>query len=176
VVSVSASAEHRFSKQPRDSVLLVEGLGVEGDSHAGTTVQHRSRVARSPEEPNLRQVHLLHTELFAELAATGHVVEPGDLGENITTTGVDLLGLPTDTLLRIGPEAEVRLTGLRNPCRQIDRFQPGLLARVLVRGESGEVVRRAGVMGVVSTSGRVHPGDPLHVVLPPGPHRPLTRV
>jgi MOSC domain-containing protein YiiM len=176
VVAVSLSASHHFSKQPVDVVRLVEGHGVEGDSHAGATVQHLSRKRRRPEDPNLRQVHLLADELLADLAALGHPVRPGRLGENVTTSGIDLLALPTGTVLRMGAEAEVEVTGLRNPCVQIDHFSPGLLAEVLGRDSAGEVVRRAGVMGVVRRSGDVRVGDPLTVVLPPEPHAPLAPV
>jgi hypothetical protein len=176
VVSVCASPVHGFSKQAKPAVRLVEGLGVEGDAHAGTTVQHLSRVRRTPLEPNLRQVHLIHTELFDEVAEDGHRVRPGDLGENVTTTGVDLLGLPVGTVLRLGDAAEVEITGLRNPCYQIDDFQDGLLKHMLERTPDGSVVRKAGVMGVVLSGGEVRPGDPVTVVLPPEPHQALAPV
>ena len=176
VVAVSVSPSHRFSKEPVEVVRLVEGHGVAGDSHAGATVQHLSRVRRDPSQPNLRQVHLIAAELLDELAGLGHPVQPGLLGENVTTRGVDLLGLPAGTVLQMGTEAEVEVTGLRNPCVQIDRFSPGLLAEVLGRDAAGEVVRRAGVMGVVRRSGDVRMGDPLSVVLPPEPHAPLAPV
>lgn len=176
VVGVAASREHRFSKQVRPVIRLLEGLGVEGDAHLGTTVQHRSRVRRNPDEPNLRQVHLLHAELLDELDAAGYRVAPGDLGENVTTTGVDLLGLPTGTVLLMGQSAEVVITGLRNPCHQIDDFRDGLLRLVLHRGADGSLVRKSGVMGVVRRSGEVRAGDEVIVVLPPEPHRPLDRV
>jgi hypothetical protein len=176
VRSVSASPGHDFSKPQLPAIRLVAGLGVEGDSHSGTTVQHRSRVARDPSQPNLRQVHLIHAELFDEVARAGHAVRPGDLGENVTTTGVDLLALPMDTTLRLGDTAVVRITGLRNPCRQIDAFDQGLLKLMLGRGEDGSVVRKAGVMAVVERSGEVRPGDPVLVVLPAPPHRPLAPV
>lgn len=176
VVAVSASPSHRFSKEPVEVVRLVEGHGVEGDSHAGATVQHRSRKRWRPQDPNLRQVHLIGGELLEELAALGHPVQPGLLGENVTTSGVDLLALPTGTVLRLGAEAELEVTGLRNPCVQIDRFSPGLLAEVVGRDGAGEVVRRAGVMAVVRRSGEVRAGDALDVVLPPEPHTPLAPV
>jgi MOSC domain-containing protein YiiM len=176
VSSVSAGPRHEFSKPPLPAIRLVAGLGVEGDTHAGTTVQHRSRVARDPSQPNLRQVHLIHAELFAEVARAGHEVRPGDLGENVTTTGVDLLGLPEGTVLRLGDTAVLRITGLRNPCRQIDGFDKGLLALMLDRAADGSVVRKAGVMAVVRRSGEVRPGDPVRVVLPAPPHRPLVPV
>jgi len=176
VVSVGADALHRFSKPPCAEIRLLAGLGVEGDAHCGATVAHRSRVARNASRPNLRQVHLLQTELFAEVARHGHRVGPGDLGENVSTTGVDLLALPVGTVLRLGEEAQVRLTGLRNPCWQIDRFSDGLLALMRPRGADGRIARKAGVMAVVERSGLVRAGDPLHVVLPSGPHRPLAVV
>lgn len=176
VVAVCRSPTHSFSKPVCDSIELIAGIGVAGDAHAGTTVKHRSRVARDPSQPNLRQVHLIHAELHDELRAAGFTVSPGDMGENITTRGVDLLGLPTGTLLHLGSEAVVEVTGLRNPCTQLDDFQSGLLAAVLDRDEHGRVVRKAGVMGVVVTGGEVRPGDVIEVKLPPEPHRPLAPV
>ena len=176
VTGLAAAPRHRFSKEPVTEVRLVAGHGVEGDAHAGATVQHRSRKRWRPQDPNLRQVHLLATELLEELQDKGYDVGPGRLGENVTTSGVDLLALPTGTVLRLGDEAEVEVTGLRNPCVQIDRFSPGLLGEVLGRDEGGAVVRRAGVMGVVLCSGEVRVGDPLTVVLPPEPHTPLAPV
>ncbi|MEV4331621.1 MOSC domain-containing protein [Streptomyces sp. NPDC049597] len=176
VAAVSSNGEYSFTKPNRDSITLLAGLGVEGDVHAGVTVKHRSRVAQDPTQPNLRQVHLIHEELFTEVARSGFDVSPGDLGENVTTTGIDLLSLPVGTLLRLGPEAVVEVTGLRNPCLQIDAFQDGLLKQVVGRDGSGAVVRKAGIMGVVRTGGVVRPGDPIDVELPEGPHRPLERV
>jgi MOSC domain-containing protein YiiM len=172
VVAVSQSESHRFSKTPRLWINLLAGLGVEGDAHVGATVQHRSRVARDPSQPNLRQVHLLHEELFAELAARGFPLGPGDIGENILTRGVDLLSLPTDTILQIG-RATLRMTGLRNPCIQLDRFQRGLMAATLGRNADGNLIRKAGVMSVVVTGGDVRVGDAIEVLFPPKPHRPL---
>ncbi|MUK03552.1 MOSC domain-containing protein [Vibrio cholerae] len=176
VVSLSLSTEHNFSKQPLPSILLVEGVGVEGDAHSGTTVQHLSRVRADPTQPNLRQVHLIHAELFDELEQEGFPVRPADLGENITTRGLDLLGLPEGTLLRIGVDAVIQVTGLRNPCHQIDRFQKGLLKAVLPRDSQGNVVRKAGIMGIVLTGGRIEVGDGIQVTMPAEPHRPLERV
>ena len=176
VVGVSLSPRHGFSKEPVLAIRLLTGLGVEGDAHLGTTVQHRSRVRRDPTQPNLRQVHLIGAELFDEVLAHGHRLAPGALGENVTTTGLDLLGLPTGTVLRIGDTAEVEVTGLRNPCHQIEDFQDGLLRHVLGRAADGSVLRRAGVMGVVRRGGEVRPGDPVTVVLPAGPHQPLAPV
>ncbi|MFD5184255.1 MOSC domain-containing protein [Streptomyces sp. NPDC058372] len=173
---MSSNGVYSFSKPNREAITLLAGLGVEGDVHAGVTVKHRSRVAQDPTQPNLRQVHLIHGELFAELAAEGHTVAPGELGENVTTHGIDLLGLPVGTLLRLGPQAVVEVTGLRNPCLQIDAFQDGLLKRVVGRGEDGGIVRKAGIMGVVRTGGTLRPGDPIAVELPAGEHRPLERV
>jgi MOSC domain-containing protein YiiM len=176
VEAVSQDGSHRFSKQPRMWIRLLAGLGVEGDAHLGTTVQHRSRVARDPSQPNLRQVHLLHQELLEELETQGFVVRAGDIGENILTRGIDLLGLPTDTVLRIGATAVVRVAGLRNPCSQLDRFRPGLMAATLDRDASGRLVRKAGVMAVVLADGEVRPGDLIEVVLPDEPRRRLDPV
>jgi MOSC domain-containing protein YiiM len=176
VIAVSRDATHRFSKQACDSIHLRAGLGVEGDAHYGTTVQHRSRMARDPSQPNLRQVHLIHAELFDELRAAGFDVAPGQIGENITTRGLDLLTLPTGTHLLFGDDAAVALTGLRNPCVQLNRFQPGLMAAVLGRDAAGDLVRKAGVMGIVLADGTVRPGDVIRVVLPKPPHRALAPV
>ena len=176
VLAVHRSSSHSFSKFAEDSIELVAGLGVRGDAHAGATVKHRSRVARDPSQPNLRQVHLLHAELFDELVAAGFAVFPGDLGENLTTRGVDLLSLPTGSRLRLGDHAIVEVTGLRNPCSQIDRFQRGLMAAVLDRDAQGQLIRKAGVMAVVLRGGDVRPGDAVAVELPSGPRRPLEPV
>ncbi len=173
VVAVSRSPEHTFSKANVPCIRLLTGRGVEGDAHLGHTVKHRSRVARDPAQPNLRQVHLIHAELFDELSAAGFVVAAGQMGENITTRGVDLLGLPTGARLCLGDHAVVEVTGLRNPCAQLDGFQPGLMAAVLSRDQQGSLVRKAGVMAVVTADGEVRPGDPLRIELPPEPHRPL---
>ena len=176
VTAVSQCARHAFSKTNQDSIRLLAGIGVEGDAHAGRTVQHRSRVAADPTQPNLRQVHLIHAELFDELCERGFVVAAGQLGENITTRGLDLLGLPAGARLSLGAEAVIEITGLRNPCSQMDQFQPGLLSQVVGRGAKGEVVRKAGIMSVVLVGGVVHPDDAIRVELPPPPHRPLERV
>ncbi len=176
VTAVSCSAAHTFSKANQGGIHLVAGQGVEGDAHRGETVRHRSRVAQDPTQPNLRQVHLIHAELHDELRAAGFTVAAGQMGENITTRGVDLLGLPTGARLHIGGTAIVEVTGLRNPCAQLDRFQPGLMAAVLGRDENGGLVRKAGVMGIVLAGGEVRPGDPIVIKLPPEPHRPLERV
>ncbi|KUM72733.1 MOSC domain-containing protein [Streptomyces griseorubiginosus] len=176
VTAVSSNGEYSFTKPNRDSVRLLAGLGVEGDVHAGVTVKHRSRVAQDPTQPNLRQVHLIHEELFAEVGGEGFKVAPGELGENITTRGIDLLGLPVGTLLRIGDAAVLEVTGLRNPCLQIDNFQDGLLKQVVRRDEAGNIVRKAGIMSIVREGGVVRPGDTIEIELPTGPHRPLDRV
>ena len=176
VVAVARSARHTFSKDTETAIRLLAGLGVEGDAHAGETVKHRSRVAADPTQPNLRQVHLVHAELFEELGERGFAVAPGDIGENVTTRGLALLALPTGTRLHLGGTAVVEVTGLRNPCAQLDSFQPGLMAAVLDRDAAGRLVRKAGIMGVVLVGGEVRPGDPIRVALPPEPHRPLERV
>jgi len=176
VIAVALSAGHEFSKPLRTSIRLVAGRGVEGDAHAGETVKHRSRVARDPSQPNLRQVHLIHGELHDALIDAGFQIRPGDMGENVTTRGLDLLALPAGTRLRIGREAIVEITGLRNPCVQLDRFQPGLMAAVLGRDGQGNLIRKAGVMGVVRAGGEVRPGDAIHAELPPGPHHALAPV
>jgi MOSC domain-containing protein YiiM len=176
VAAVSRSGSYTFSKPQTDSIRLVAGLGVDGDVHAGVTVKHRSRVARDPSQPNLRQVHLVHAELHEELAAAGFTVGPGDIGENVTTRGLDLLALPTGTLLRLGGEAVIEVTGLRNPCGQLNGLRDGLLDAVVDRAPDGAVIRKSGVMAVVVTGGEVRPGDPIEVTLPAQPHRPLVPV
>ena len=176
VIAVSASSAHTFSKSSASQIILLTALGVEGDAHCGVTVKHRSRVARDASQPNLRQVHLMHSELFDELAEKGFAVGPGQLGENITTRGVNLLALPVGAQLHIGPSAIIKLTGLRNPCAQLDHFQLGLMSAVLDRRPEGKLVRKAGVMGVVVAGGPVHPGDTISVKLPVEPHCELDRV
>ena len=176
VTAVSAHAAHEFSKENQVSIRLEAGMGVAGDAHRGRTVQHRSRVAKDPSQPNLRQVHLIHAELFDELHDAGFTVVPGDLGENVTTRGIDLLALPTGTRLRIGDRAVIEVTGLRNPCRQIDRFQPGLMAAVLDRDAAGAPIRKAGIMAIVLAGGEIRPGDGIQAILPPEPRRPLAPV
>ena len=173
VIAVARSATHSFSKVPQESIRLIAGLGVEGDAHQGSTVRHRSRVARDPTQPNLRQVHLIHAELHDELRAAGFSVGAGALGENVTTRGVDLLALPSGTWLRLGSQAVVEVTGLRNPCAQLDHFASGLLAAVVARDERGQLVRKAGIMGVVLVGGELRAGDAIKVVLPARPHRAL---
>ena len=176
VAAVSRSAAHSFSKGNQREIRLIEGVGVEGDAHAGTTVKHRSRVLRDPRQPNLRQVHLIHAELHAELRGAGFAVSAGQMGENITTEGVDLLALPTGARLRLGEQAIVEVTGLRNPRAQLAAVQPGLMAAVLDRDEQGRLIRKAGVMAVVIAGGVVRPGDAIAIDLPATPHRPLEPV
>jgi len=176
VVAVSRDARHHFSKSNELWITLIAGLGVEGDAHAGPTVKHRSRVARDPSQPNLRQVHLLHGELLSELQAKGFAIGAGQIGENVLTEGVDLLGLSTGTRLHLGSEAVVEVTGLRNPCVQLDRFSKGLMAAVLDRDADGGLVRKAGVMGIVLQTGEVRPGDSIRVEAPDGAYQPLIPV
>ncbi len=176
VTAVSCSASHSFSKGTQLGIRLLAGLGVAGDAHAGETVKHRSRVAKDPTQPNLRQVHLIHTELHDELNAAGFDVGAGEMGENITTRGIDLLALPEGARLHIGEAATIEVTGLRNPCVQIDRFQKGMMKAVLGRDAQGNLVRKAGVMGIVLVGGDVRPGDAIRIELPAKPHRPLACV
>lgn len=176
VSAVSRNGTYSFTKPNRDSITLLAGLGVEGDVHAGVTVKHRFRMRKDPSQPNLRQVHLMHEELFEEVRAAGFEVAAGQLGENVTTRGVDLLGLPVGARLRLGARAVVEVTGLRNPCAQIDAFRRGLLKQVVGSGPDGRPAFRSGIMSVVLTGGVVRPGDPVAVELPDGPHVPLTVV
>ena len=176
VTAVHRSPGHTMSKPTEASIRLVTGLGVEGDAHAGATVKHRSRVKRDPTVPNLRQVHLIHAELHDELARAGFGVKPGQMGENITTRGLDLLGLPTGTRLYLGATAVIEVTGLRNPCAQLDGIQSGLMAATLDRDAEGNLIRKAGVMAVVLEGGEVRDGDPIAVEFPEGPVVPLVPV
>lgn len=176
VLAVHADLAHRFSKNTTGQVELLAGLGVAGDAHLGAMVQHRSRVRADPTQPNLRQVHLMHQELFDWLENRGFSVNPGALGENITTTGVDLLNLPRGTMLHLGESAMVEVTGLRNPCAQIEAFMPGLLKELVGYDDGGALVRRAGIMGVVRHGGTVRGGDRIGIVLPKEPHEKLDRV
>ena len=176
VTAVSKSGGHTMRKPNQDRIRILTGLGVEGDAHLGVTVKHRSRVARDPSQPNLRQVHLVHAELHDELRAAGYHLEPGQMGENVTTRGVDLLGLPTGARLRLGPTAVVEVTGLRNPCAQLDGIQQGLMAANLDRDVDGNLIRKAGIMGIVLADGEIRPGDTVEVELPPAPHQPLQPV
>ena len=174
-VALARDGEHRFSKQICDSLTLLEGEGIMDDAHCGMTVQHRSRVARDPDQPNLRQVHLIHQELLDELQLSGFDIKAGEMGENILTDGVDLLALPTGTLLHIG-DTVLRVTGLRNPCKQLDEFRPGLMKAVLDRGQAGDLIRKAGVMAIVLLGGEISTGDGIRVELPPQPFKPLEPV
>ncbi|ERN42751.1 hypothetical protein KR51_00005990 [Rubidibacter lacunae KORDI 51-2] len=176
VIAVSRSKTHTFTKVNQESIQLLTGLGVQDDSHMGKTVQHRSRVAVDPSQTNLRQVHLIHAELHDELRASGFDVSAGQMGENITTRGINLLALPTGTQLHIGNKAVVELTGLRNPCTQLNRFQAGLMAAVLDRDKQGKLIRKAGVMSIVAVGGEVRPGDLIQIKLPPEPYKSLDRV
>ncbi len=176
VVAVACRAEHLFSKDLQPSIRLVAGEGVEGDAHRGVTVKHRSRVARDPTKPNLRQVHLIHAELFDELRAAGYEIAPGDLGENVTTCGLALLGLGTGTVLELGDAVRLEVTGLRNPCHQINKFRTGLMQAVLDHDATGELVRKAGIMAVVLAGGEIRAGDAIRAVPPEGPFRPLLPV
>jgi MOSC domain-containing protein YiiM len=176
IVAVSLRHGHHFSKTPSLSIRLLTGFGVAGDAHMGETVKHRSRVRKDPTQPNLRQVHLMHAELFDELRLKGFSVQPGDLGENVTTSGVDLLALPNGTRLHLGATAVVEVTGLRNPCIQLDRFQKGLMAATLDQDGDGNLIRKAGIMSIVLADGDVRPGDAIRVELPGEPRKPLRPV
>ena len=173
VIAVSRDGSHQFTKPTAASITLLAGLGVEGDAHLGVTVKHRSRVRQDPTQPNLRQVHLIHAELFDELRPAGFTLTPGEIGENITTEGLDLLGLPAGAKLRLGSDAIVEVTGLRNPCKQLDAHQSGLTAALLARDADGRIVRKSGIMGIVIAGGEVRAGDVIEVELPEPPHRRL---
>lgn len=173
IVAVSKSGTHTFSKPNQDSIILLAGLGVEGDAHMGETVKHRSRVKRDPSQPNLRQVHLIHSEFHEELNASGYHVSAGEMGENITTRGLDLLGLRKGTKLYLGDNAVVEVTGLRNPCEQINTFQDGMLSLCVYKDENGNIIRKAGIMSIVLAGGEVRAGDTIRVELPPEPHEAL---
>lgn len=176
VVAVSSRPIHGFSKTTRDSIVLIKGEGVFGDAHRGVTVKHRSRVKVDPMQPNLRQVHLIGAELLDELRAKGFDIEAGTLGENVLTGGIDLLALPTGARLHLGAGAIVEVTGLRNPCAQLDDYQRGLTRALLDRDDEGNLIRKAGVMGIVLADGEVRPGDGIVVAEPPRPHRKLEKV
>ena len=176
VFSVSRGATHAFSKAPISEISLIAGEGVEGDAHRGVTVKHRSRVKVDPTQPNLRQVHLIHRELFDELRQKGFEVSPGAMGENITTQGIDLLSLPRHTLLKIGPSADLKVTGLRNPCTQLDDYQTGLMSALIDKDSQGNLIRKAGIMAIVVTGGKVKPHDAIEVMLPAMPYQKLERV
>jgi MOSC domain-containing protein YiiM len=173
VLAVALRRGHHFSKTPALGIRLLAGLGVEGDAHCGVTVKHRHQVRKDPTKPNLRQVHLIQAELFDELRGKGFAVTPGELGENVTTLGIDLLALPVGTRLTLGDSAMLELTGLRSPCSLIDSFQQGLMAAVLDRDADGGLIRKSGVMAIVLSGGEVRPGDPIGIEWPAEPHRPL---
>lgn len=176
VTALNISSTHFFSKYPVNCIELIAGIGIKGDAHAGKTVQHRSRVEKDPTQPNLRQIHLIHSELHEELRNKGFNVDAGDMGENITTKRIDLLNLPTDTLLYMGNKAIVRVTGLRNPRAQLDNFQFGLMSAVLDKDKEGNLVRKAGIMGVVVASGTVYPKDNIRIKFPAKLYRASERV
>jgi MOSC domain-containing protein YiiM len=176
VEAVFKSKTHTMSKLEQTKIVLLEGLGVEGDAHMGVTVKHRSRVTADPTQPNLRQVHLIHIELHDELQTRGFKIEAGQMGENITTRGIDLLSLPKGTTMFLGETARLEITGLRNPCTQLDGLQDGLMNAVLDRDEAGNLIRKAGIMGVVLAGGEVKPGDEIRVELPAEPFERLERV
>ena len=176
VMAVCSHPQHAFSKTTQTSIELIAGWGVKGDAHAGPKIQHRSRVAQNPDQPNLRQIHLIQVELLQELADKGHAINPGQLGENITTRGLDLLALPRDSKLFLGSSAVVQVTGLRNPCAQINQFQTGLLDHVVEKDTSGQVIRKAGIMGIVLAGGSVKPEDPIFIEYPEKPFIALERI
>jgi len=176
VTGVSCDSEHRFSKPQRGSIRLIVGLGVEGDAHLGVTVQHLSRIKRDPTTPNFRQVHLIHAELHDELRGKGFTVEAGDMGENVTTRGIDLLGLPLNARLHLGASAIVEVKGLRNPCYQIDNFERGMLKACLDKDADGNLIRKAGIMGIVIAGGEIKPGDAVRVELPEDPLESLVAI
>lgn len=176
VTAVSLSGAHTMSKPNAETIRLVAGLGVAGDAHAGVTVKHRSRVAKDPSQPNLRQVHLIHAELHDTLREQGFDLAAGQMGENVTTRGIDLLALPTGTRLRLGAAATVEVTGLRNPCYQLDSLRQGLMAATLDRAVDGRLIRKAGIMAIVLADGEVRAGDAIQVTLPVEPHAPLDKV
>ena len=176
IAAVHCSPTHTMAKFSRDNIVLVAGLGVDGDAHAGKTVKHRSRLAKFADHPNLRQLHLIHAELHDELRTSGFNLAPGQMGENVTTRGIDLLALPTGTKLRLGDKAVVEVTGLRNPCAQLDKIRHGLMKATLDRDEAGNLVRKAGIMAIVLAGGTVRPGDSITIELPPTPHTPLAPV
>jgi MOSC domain-containing protein YiiM len=176
VIAVSRAGEHKFSKENQPVIELIAGLGVRDDAHAGVTIKHRVRVREDPSRPNLRQVHLIHSELFEELAPAGYSLYPGAIGDNVTTRGLKLLELPTGTRLHLGRHAIVEVTGLRTPCRQIDAFSPGLMGALLEKQPDGNVMRKSGIMGIVIAGGEVRPGDIIRAEFPKEPHRPLKPV
>ncbi len=175
-MSVSLSEDHNFSKKTCSRITLLKGLGVEGDAHCGAKVQHRSRVAKNPDQPNLRQIHLLQSEILDELKGLGFSVQPGEMGENITTAGIDLISLPTNARIKIGNSAVIEIKGLRNPCSQINDFKKGLMNQFLAKDQTGNAVYKAGVMGIVLEGGEIARGDKISVSMPDGPHIKLQLV
>ena len=175
VVAVSRSPSHGFSKAPQPKINLLAGLGVEGDAHAGTTVQHLYRIGLDPTAPNLAQVHFLHVELVDEMAGKGYDISPGTMGENVLTQGLDLLAMPTGAIFRIG-DATVEISGIRDPCKKIDTLGKGLTKLLIDKAPDGSCRRKAGIMGIVISGGTIRPGDAIHVELPVEPHRPLVVV
>lgn len=176
ILGVSKSQSHTFTKFSCEHITLIKGLGIKGDAHMGKTVKHRSRVLKDPTQPNLRQVHLIHSELFEELKQKGFYIINGEMGENITTIGVDLLGLPKSTILKLGEKVKIRITGLRNPCNQLNSIKEGLMKAVLDTDENGGLIRKAGIMGVVVEGGEISVGDEIEILLPEEPYHKLERV
>ncbi|WP_109853454.1 MOSC domain-containing protein [Aquimarina sp. AU58] len=176
IISVSKSQSHTFTKFSCEYITLIKGLGVKGDAHMGKTVKHRSRVVKDPTQPNLRQVHLIHSELFEELKEKGFYIKNGEMGENITTVGIDLLSLPRNTILKLGQKVKIKITGLRNPCNQLNSIKEGLMKAVLDYDENGNLIRKAGVMGVVVEGGELSVGEEIEIVLPEKPYLTLERV
>ena len=242
VLSVHLSPEHGFSKTSQPSIKLLKGLGVEGDCHLGTTTQHLWRLKSHASEPNLRQVHLIQSELLDEPdfhGDDGVRVQPGQMGENISTVGIDLLSLGSGTKLHFmdkkytqiafddrfyrvfhdvsvvslkylvvrllmtavammmgyglnwysftwsgiasdmvcvsfirllcylyfakeyfGEHAIITVSGVRHPCKKVDKFRSGLKEKCLIRGEEDHKIikRKAGIMAVVTKAGIVEPG------------------
>jgi len=175
VVGLARDGRNGFSKSAMDTICLIQGQGVEGDAHSGPFVRHRYLARRQPRLPNLRQVHLIPSELFEALRNAGYDLHPGDLGDNIATAGLDLETLPMGALLDLGSEACIELTGLRTPCVLIDRFRTGL-KRQMVCSEPVAPRFRCGVMSIVRTGGRLAVGDPIRVRLPPKPWTDLPAV
>ena len=176
VVSLSKNQQHEFSKPVHDSIRLLTGLGVEGDAHCGETGKHRSLAKKDPQQPNLRQVHLIHAELLEELKLKGFMIQTGILGENILTSGIDLLSLPSNTILNIGAQASIKITGLRNPCAQLDTIQQGLTKALLSRDEQGALIRKSGVMATVRQGGVIYVDDNITMTYPEEPHQALVCV
>ena len=176
VTAVSKSDTHTMSKKNVKTIHLIEGLGVNGDAHMGKNVKHRSRVSKNPNQPNLRQIHLIHSELLSELLIKGFNIIPGEMGENITTVNIDLLSLPKDTILNIGKDSQIKITGLRNPCHQLNGIKDGLMKAVLGQDNYGNLIRKAGVMGIVLKSGKVSTGDEIRIEYPKKPFTNLERV